>query len=261
MEEPRRATFGHGENGTWRLSAVLPADQGALVERALGEAREELFRSDAHGDSADEVSWADALAAMAEKSLAAGAVARPHRDRHLVLLHLRAGGGGQLHQGPGLSEGLRQYLSCNARVRTVVEADGKPVSVGRAFRIVPERTRIAVEDRDGGCRVPGCDRNRWLHVHHIHHWEDGGPTDTPNLLALCQFHHRGHHRGWLGIAGDADEPNGVVFTDERGRRLQPCGRPVPPGNRPPPPGSWVPAPGEPLDPWAIYFNEPARATA
>jgi hypothetical protein len=25
---------------------------------------------------------------------------------------------------------------------------------------------------------------------------------------------------------------------------------------PPPPGNWVPPSGEPLDPWAIYFNEP-----
>ncbi|MCA1822493.1 MAG: HNH endonuclease, partial [Pseudonocardia sp.] len=66
--------------------------------------------------------------------------------------------------------------------RAVVESEGRALSVGRAFRIVPERTRVAVEDRDAGCRVPGCERSRWLHVHHIRHWEDGGPTDTPNLV-------------------------------------------------------------------------------
>ncbi|MDP9071155.1 MAG: HNH endonuclease, partial [Actinomycetota bacterium] len=61
------------------------------------------------------------------------------------------------------------------------------------------------------------------------HWEDGGRTDTANLVALCGPHHRLHHRGGLGIAGNADEPEGMVFTDPRGRRLTGAGRPAPPG--------------------------------
>jgi hypothetical protein len=207
------------------------------------------------------VSWADALVAMAERSLAAVAEHHPHRDRHMVLLHLRTDGGGHLHLGPGLNEGLRRYVSCDSRVRAVLESEGKPVSVGRAFRTVPDRTRIVVEDRDGGCRVPGCDRSRWLHVHHIRHWEDGGTSDTANLLCLCQQHHRLHHRGGLGIAGDADEPDGVSFTDDRGRRLDRCGHPIPPGETPPPAGNWVPPSGERLDPWAIYFNDPVAVPA
>lgn len=99
--------------------------------------------------------------AVAERSLPAAALERPHRDRHMVLLHVGEGRG-HLHLGPGLSEGLRRYISCDARVRAVFESEGKPVSVGRAFRTLPER-RIVVEDRDRGCRVPGCDRSRRLH--------------------------------------------------------------------------------------------------
>ncbi|MDQ4090799.1 MAG: HNH endonuclease [Actinomycetota bacterium] len=56
-------------------------------------------------------------------------------------------------------------------------------------------------------------------MHHIEHWENGGATDTPNLLCLCQHHHRLHHRGKLGRQGDADEPNAITFTDDRGRPL------------------------------------------
>lgn len=151
-------------------------------------------------------------------------------------------------------------MRCDARVRTVLEEGGRAVSVGRAFRTVPERTRIVVEDRDRGCRVPGCDRSRWLHVHHIRHWEDGGPTDTANLLALCQFHHRLHHRGGLGITGNADDPDGVVFTDERGRPLAASGRPVPPGDPPWPPGNWIHPTGERFDPsWSwVHFDERRR---
>jgi len=113
VAEVRRVSFNHTESGSWRLSAELPADEGAVVEKALTELRDELFR------------------------------------------------------------------------------------VGEA-----------------------------------------GP-------------------GRLGIEGDADEPDGMVFTDDQGRRLDACGHPVPPGATTPPPGNWIPPTGEPLDPWAIYFNEPA----
>ena len=33
-EERRRVNFGHTDLGSWRLSAELPSDEGALVERA-----------------------------------------------------------------------------------------------------------------------------------------------------------------------------------------------------------------------------------
>ena len=264
-EEARRVSFHHTDTGSWRLSAELPPDEGAVVERALVALRDELFRAGEAGPGAGaspvDLSWADALVAVAERSVHAVARDHLHRDRHLVLLHLRADRAAHLHLGPGIDDGLRRFLTCDSRVRTVLESDAKPVSVGRAFRTVPDRTRIIVEDRDGGCRVPGCDRRRWLHVHHIRHWEEGGTTDTANLLCLCQHHHRLHHRGGLGIAGDADEPDGITFTDGRGRTLDPCGRPAPPGERRPPPGHWIPPSGEPLDPWAIYFNDPVAVPA
>jgi hypothetical protein len=278
-EEPRSVSFGQTESGSWRLSAELPPDEGALVERALMAAREELFAA-GEGDpaprtipdqpaSANRVSWADALLSMAERSLGAGAAQRPHQERNLVLLHVGTEGdghtGAHLHLGPGLSEGLRRFVSCDARIRPVIEAGGKAVSVGRAFRSVPERTRMVIEERDRGCRVPGCDRSRWLHIHHIEHWEDGGASDTANLLALCRRHHRLHHLGHLGISGNTDDPAGVVFTDHRGHRLDSCGRPVPP-RRPAeaaardlgiPAGAWLHPTGERLDPGAVSFHEPA----
>lgn len=238
-EETRRVSFSSTPEG-WRLSALLPHDEGAVVEKALRERRDELFRS---GEAP--VDWADAFMALVERSHAAVAVERPHKDRHLVLLHLPVGADGHLHLGQGLSQGLARYISCDSRVRAVFEERGRPVSVGRAFRIVPDRTRLIVENRDGGCRVPGCDRSRWVQVHHITHWEDGGPTDTANLLCLCSKHHRLHHRGGLGITGDADDPDGVTFTDERGRRLDNRGHPVLPTTAPPP-GNWKPP---------IYFDE------
>jgi hypothetical protein len=256
-EEARRVSFSSTEEG-WRLSALLPHDEGAVVEKALRELRDELFRAGeagrGPGATAADVDWADAFMALVEKSQAAVAVERPHRDRHLVLLHLPVGAEGHLHLGQGLSPGLARYISCDSRVRAVFEENGRPVNVGRAFRIVPDRTRMVVENRDGGCRVPGCTRSRWVQVHHIVHWEDGGPTDTSNLLCLCSKHHRLHHRGGLGIEGDADDPGGMTFTDERGRRLNGRGYPILP-TKAPPPGHWTPPSAEPIDPWPIHFDE------
>lgn len=114
-EEPRSVSFGQTESGSWRLSAELPPDEGALVERALMAARDELFGA-GEGDPAphtlpdrpvtpNSVSWADAFVAMAERSLGANAAQRPHHERHLVLLHVGADGerhtGSHLHMGPG----------------------------------------------------------------------------------------------------------------------------------------------------------------
>ena len=231
-EEPRRVSFGFDDDGSWRLSALLPADEGAMVERALALARQNLV-NEAEGDDAKRrVSWADALVAVADGYLEGMSDIRSAADRHLVVMHLEQDGArtyGSLHLGPPLPDALRRQLGCDGRARIVLADGGTPLSVGRTRRIVPERTRLAVEQRDGGCRVPGCDRRRWLQVHHVEHWEDGGRTDTPNLVALCSAHHRLHHRGRLGIEGDADDPDGLVFTDARGRTLTGCGSPAPPG--------------------------------
>jgi hypothetical protein len=267
--EPRTVSFGTTEQGTWRLSAELPADEGALVERALVAARDELFRAGEHETTAKpapaQVDWADALLAMADRSL--GGAMRAHHDRNLVLLHVGTTPdvNGHLHLGPGLSDGLRRFLSCDTRVRPVLESGGKPVSVGRAFRTVPDRTRIVIEERDRGCRVPGCDRSRWLHVHHIRHWENGGASDTDNLIALCHRHHRLHHLGKLGKGRNADNPTGMHFTDEAGRTLDATGRPQPPAQRFDavaselgiPAGAWSHPTGERLDLHWIHFNQRA----
>ncbi len=169
-----------------------------------------------------------------------------------------------LHLGPALPDSLRRQLGCDGRIRPVFEAGGVALSVGRTQRIVPERTRMAVEDRDGGCRVPGCTQRRWLEVHHVVHWEDGGATNTENLLALCSHHHRLHHKGRLGIQGDADKPDGVTFSDERGRLIEACGRPVPVKSLQVgvaglglPLTKWIHPSGEHLNPKYVQFHEPA----
>ncbi len=252
--ERRQVGFGTTEGGAWRLSALLPPDQGGLVERALEAARRALTEEGA----LERPTWADAFVAMAERSLGAAAASRPHHDRHLLVVHLRGddhGAHAHLHGGPPLPDALRRLLGCDGRVRPLIEVNGVALSVGRTQRIVPERTRMAIEERDGACRVPGCERSRWLQVHHVIHWEDGGLTDTENLIALCARHHRLHHLGELDIAGNADDPHGMVFTDAKGRQLTGCGRPAPPSDVPVT-GTWRHPCGERLDSRWVHFREP-----
>ena len=147
-------------------------------------------------------------------------------------------------------------------INPVFIAAGLPVSVGTTQQSLPERTRRIVLHRDGKCRVPWCPHTRWLQIHHIIHREHGGPTDTNNLIALCTTHHRPHHRGDLGIPGDADHPDGLTYTNRHGHPIDPATHPTPPATPPatPTPGYQHPIGEHRLQRWAIHFHHPPPNT-
>jgi hypothetical protein len=144
-----------------------------------------------------------------------------------VWFHVGADGAMTTTDGWRIPESIAKLLLCDCVAAPVWERHGTPISVGRAQHIVPDRTRRVIERRDRGCRVPGCTAERFVEVHHIVHWEDGGPTDTWNLLSLCAKHHRMHHTGLLGITGNADVPDGIEFTDARGSPIPQACLPAP----------------------------------
>ncbi|ETW26623.1 hypothetical protein MGAST_08915 [Mycobacterium gastri 'Wayne'] len=51
-----------------------------------------------------------------------------------------------------------------------------------------------------------------------------------NLVLLCPYHHRSHHRGVITITGPADA---LVVTDDAGRLLRPGSLARPPTKLPP----------------------------
>ena len=202
--------------------AVMAPDDGAVVDSALREARDALFHA---GDT--DVTWCDALVEVARRSLG-GATPLARRDAFVAYLHVPTDRpDAYLHLGPALPDTLRRQLLCDTRGAVVGLRDGRPVDVGRTRRIVPTHLRRLLEDRDRGCRVPGCDR-RHGEIHHLTHWLDGGRTDSQNLLLLCHRHHRLHHQGHLGIHGNPDQPHGLTFTDRQGRPLPGAPPPTPP---------------------------------
>lgn len=102
------------------------------------------------------------------------------------------------------------------------------------MRIVPNRTRALVEDRDQGCRYPGCTTTRFQN-HHLTHWADGGATDIETVLSLCPRHHREHHQGHFTIEGTPTTPDGLTFLGRYGHPIRPTLPHDPPAPTHPPP--------------------------
>ncbi len=221
-----RLSFGIRDN-RWKLTGDLDIDLGKCIEAAFTESKDRLF-----DDGNTDATWTDALVDIAERSLDA-VPSRDRRDRFRTWFHHDTDTGATTTtDGWRIPMNLARLCSCDGLGAIVHENNGIPFSVGRTQHIVPDRTR-RIERRDRGCRVPGCTADRFVEIHHIIHWEDGGPTDTPSLLSLCPRHHRMHHKGELGIHGNADTPDGIQFTDA-------TGRPVPQSHPPDPPPDGIP---------------------
>jgi hypothetical protein len=187
------------------------------------------------------------------------AARRPHGQRTTVVVHLDLDQRiAALHLGPLLSDGDRQYLTCDATCEVWFERHGRVIGSSRATRTVNRRLRRALEHRDQCCVVPGCGATRGLHAHHLVHWEDGGPTDLDNLVLLCPYHHRSHHRGDITITGPAHR---LTVTDSDGDPLDPGSLARPPTTPPPDVPPYAGPTGERAQ-WWWYdpFQPPPPAT-
>jgi hypothetical protein len=242
--EPRRSiskTEGQ-EHATWRIT--LPPVEAATFDAALDSYRDGLIaewkrehpdHDDTEGaDSpgrAPMPTLVDGFMSLVQAGWDAEAAARPHGQRTTVIVHLDVEPSiGSQRKGTLLNYGHCGDERCDATCVAWFQRDGRVIGAGRATRTVSRRLRRALEHRDHTCVVPGCAATRGLHAHHLRHWEDGGPTDLDNLVLLCPYHHRLHHRGGLTLTGDAHH---LLVTDEQGQRLHPVSLARPPTTPPP----------------------------
>ena len=225
------------EDGALILSGRLPAEQGALLVKALEAARDELgpppsYSADASAEttqSGDTVATrnADALLALAESSLVESKTA----ERYQVVVHVDAAALApteadgesdpephrcELEQGIPLPREAVRRLGCDGSLVRIIERDGDPLSVGRKTRTIPPALRRAVHARDRGCAFPGCTVVRHVDVHHIVHWVDGGETELENLVELCRRHHRFLHECGFAVRR---LNSGLVFFNPAGDRI------------------------------------------
>ncbi|GAB7142814.1 HNH endonuclease signature motif containing protein [Mycobacterium riyadhense] len=242
------------EFSCWRIK--LPHLDAAKFDAALQSHLDALIAEWKHDhDNRDGASdqapplpgTVEAFMRLVEAGWDTEATRRPHGHHTTVVMHLdveqRAAA---LHLGPLLSESERRYLMCDATYEVWFERDGEVIGSGRATRQINRRLRRALEHRHPTCAVPGCDATRGLHAHHIRHWEDGGPTELANLVLVCPYHHRLHHRGLITITGPATN---LTVTDSAGRPLS-AGSLARPPKKPPPEVAPCPGPtGERADWW------------
>ena len=225
-------------DGCMVIRARLPAEQGALIVKALelamdnafkepveaavgaGPARDSRSESPAGAGSHKGASAetrepigarrADALAEMAESYLNNDDNPGSSADRYQVVVHVSAETS-HLDDGPRVSAETSRRIACDCSALKLVEdADGEPLSIGRKSRSIPPAIRRALRFRDKGCRFPGCTRQRFVDGHHIRHWADGGETSLENLVLLCRHHHRLVHEGGYGCERTSDGK--IVFT-------------------------------------------------
>lgn len=217
------AQFNVDAAGAYRGRFRLDADRGAEFEATLKAHLEVLWQEwKAQGGTGPFPKRIDAFMRMVRRSAeadAAGVGGVGDHRRHLVVLHVDVNTSvGQVHMGPAMPAWALESLSCDATFQMLFTREGQALGVGPARRL-PQRLRLAVEQRDGGCRVPGCGA-KVVHLHHIHHHAHGGVSETWNLVALCPTHHRGLHRGDLRLTGtNADDPDGLTFFSSNGRAM------------------------------------------
>jgi hypothetical protein len=247
--EQRDVSVRYEPDGSMVFSARLPAEQGALLLKALQQ------RMDARQSAANrskDVSAetrvrepfgrriADALVDMAESSLADNATASSSTaDRYQVVVHVSAetlqstsrhespmerelfppdNNRSHLEDGPRVSAETSRRIACDcSRVPLLEDEEGEPLSIGRKSRSIPPAIRRALRFRDDGCRFPGCTHKRFVDGHHIEHWADGGETSLDNLVQLCRHHHRLVHEG--GFSCERRPGGKLVFRDRRQRTL------------------------------------------
>jgi hypothetical protein len=252
-EPPRSITkTGDEESSTWRIT--LPHDEAAIFDAALQSHQDAVvteWKRD-HGDGGSEQAppfpgTVDGFMSLVETGWDTEVARRPHGQRTTVIVHVDVETrNAALHLSPLLSDEERRYLLCDATCEVWFERHGQVIGSGRETRQLSRRLRRALEYRDRCCVVPGCGATRGLHAHHIQHWEDGGHTELNNLVLVCPYHHRLHHRGGITISGPADQ---LVVTNSAGRVLH-AGSLARPPTTPPPAVTPCPGPtGERADWW------------
>jgi hypothetical protein len=248
------------EGSCYRIT--LPHHEAATFDAALASHLDALIAQWKHdrekqGQASDCAppfpSTGEAFMRLVEAGWDAEVARRPHGQHTTVVMHLDVKEKvAALHLGPLLTDAERRYLSCDATCEVWFERDGQVIGAGRATRLINRRLRRALEHRHPTCAVPGCGATRGLHAHHIRHWEDGGLTELVNLVLVCAYHHRLHHRGVITITGPADD---LIVTDSSGRRLTAGSLARPPTKPPPAVAPWPGPTGERADWW---WYEPFR---
>ncbi|MGJ9414171.1 DUF222 domain-containing protein [Aeromicrobium sp. CF4.19] len=105
-----------------------------------------------------------------------------------------------LSTGTRLSAGQARLTACRLGIiPMVLNGTSLPLDLGQSKRFFSKAQRMAMENRDGGCSFPGCDKPpQWCEAHHARTpWANGGTTDLADGVLICPAHHHVvHEQAW-----------------------------------------------------------------
>ena len=219
----KQMSYHYDADGELVIKGRFPAEQGALVIKALEMAMEKSFSENKNSDESISARRADAMVEVAETYMNSEPVPNATADRYQVIVHVSADAAAdqaspahapRIEGGPNVSAETSRRIACDCSLLRVDEDEnGEPLSIGRKTRSIPPAIRRALKLRDRGCRFPGCTHDRFVDGHHIVHWADGGETSLDNLVLLCRHHHHLVHEG--GFTCEESEDGAIVFRDSR----------------------------------------------
>jgi hypothetical protein len=236
--QDRYLEYSPEQDGMARVSAYLPADQGAAIwnritaiarglqgpneARTLTQLRADVFATAAlrsNGISAATGAGPDA---------GAGGLADVPTPRAEILVTVPVFSLLGMTEEPAMLDGFGPIPASMARDlvtngadsfhRVLVDPrDGAPLEIGRTSYRLTKAMRNWLRMRDGKCPFPGCSNHSLDNeADHLLAWHHGGTTGISNLGQPCPKHHRlKHTSGWNPTASTKNEPPGWVSPSGR----------------------------------------------
>jgi hypothetical protein len=223
----RRLHISQLPDGMYAVDGLLDPVTGASLKAA---AESLAKRKGPEDDRSHSQRMNDAVGELVQHAMGQGTLPRRHGVKpHINLTTTIEGLKNEVGAPPAelelslpISTRTLERISCDCTMSRVLLADSTVIDVGRATRVVSAPTMRALRVRDKGCRFPGCDRLvDWSSPHHVNHWARGGPSNLPNLVLLCHYHHRlVHEGGWQVIRSGREfrflPPERMVMRRVRG---------------------------------------------
>ncbi|WP_166999177.1 HNH endonuclease signature motif containing protein [Paramicrobacterium fandaimingii] len=212
LHEARKLVFKHQDDGSMKVTGVLSPEQAAQVTPVFDacmskrtsptfmHAEELAATKQAPEERSRPQERADVFTAMIAGVGKQHSTPKLHGRGPTVMVTVKnedldAGTGAAWSPGTPapLPMSFVTQMQCDGDTRNVtIDEHGDVLNLGNARRFFTAKQRLALIARDGNtCVAPGCDIPAWLcEAHHIHRYEDGGPTDLDNGVLACWFHHR-----------------------------------------------------------------------
>lgn len=186
------------ETGMFVLAGEFDPITGARIDTVLAAKERELWNAEDPKDRrTPQQRMADALAELIlepGKGKAKGTALMVVADYDVINQELV---NARLADGTPIPTAELIRLACDADLLPgVFRAATQEMNLGRKRRTATDLQRAALIYRDKECIGCGASAHRCF-AHHVRFWRNGGPTDMPNLVLVCnKCHHNIHDDNW-----------------------------------------------------------------